>query len=249
MSEWTSILSAVAIVPIVRAWAANRRTPLRSALGWGTAAWLAWTWAGTETSPWPAYLALSLTACAGVSVLGSRRPGAVAWNAVVGSLGAVLVTPFLQDFLTGTSWLESPIWLTFLGIVILVGVGNYLGTGLGLGAAALGAACVIQMVGLSKSQARLSEPATILAMASPWLAWAPSLLARPTLGIDRLWRQFRDRYGAVWGLRVREQFNAAARNSAVSIELGWTGVGPASAEQQAAGLALLESLVQRFGLP
>src|SRR5882724_2886965 len=86
--------------PLWHAWRANATTTLRPSIAWGAAAWLAWLAAFALDDPtnlWR-YLALSLTACAGVSVLGARRPGVGAWNFVVVGLLAVLLIPVARGF-------------------------------------------------------------------------------------------------------------------------------------------------------
>ena len=96
MSSWT----AAAVYPLWRAWRANRGTALAHAVGWAVAAWAAWLAAflfGGDGAL-GRYVALSLTGCAGVAVLGARRPHVGAWNFVVASLLAVLLLPVAQGF-------------------------------------------------------------------------------------------------------------------------------------------------------
>ena len=67
-------------IPLAWSWRANRHTTLVHALNWAVAAWLAW--AGLALTPeeqgagatTARYLALCLTGCAGIAVLGARRP-------------------------------------------------------------------------------------------------------------------------------------------------------------------------------
>src|SRR5262245_38974621 len=86
--------------PLWRAWLANRRTTLRQAVLWAAAAWAAWglVFLGPALMADfdPAlgrHAALALTGCAGVAVLGARRPGVTAWNFVVCGLLVVLMLP------------------------------------------------------------------------------------------------------------------------------------------------------------
>src|SRR5262249_2270130 len=55
--------------PLYRAWAAARGSTIRHALAWAFAAWAAWCLAAWPGGAWLHWLALSLTACAGVCVL------------------------------------------------------------------------------------------------------------------------------------------------------------------------------------
>src|SRR5882724_5107505 len=91
-----SILSAAALYPLWRAWRANRGTALGHAVGWAAAAWAAFLFGGNGALG--RYVALSLTGCAGVAVLGARRPHVGAWDFVVGSLLAVLLLPVAQGW-------------------------------------------------------------------------------------------------------------------------------------------------------
>src|SRR6266446_829902 len=93
--------------PVWLAWQANRRTSLAHARYWMVAAWVAWGGflfyhAGADTAPGlvlPRYLALCLTGCAGVAVLGARRPGVAAWDLVVVGLLIVLFLPMIERLL------------------------------------------------------------------------------------------------------------------------------------------------------
>jgi hypothetical protein len=75
----------------------------------------------------------------------------------------------------------------------------------------------------------------------------------PSAEFDRLWLDFRDAYGLVWGQRVREQFNAAATNTGWPVVLRWGGIRlkpgaslPDSAVQEEI-VATLQALLKRFG--
>jgi hypothetical protein len=98
------------------------------------------------------------------------------------------------------------------------------------------------------------EAAFVLVGLSPWLAWAGLAVRRqPATDEDRLWWSFRDHFGAIWGLRLREQFNRSAANAGWPSELGWSGmrqVGSisATAQQREAAHAALAALMKRFGL-
>src|SRR5689334_9462732 len=132
--------------PLVRAWYANRYTTLRPTLGWATAAWAAWltvvwgVWGKFEPTL-GRYLALSLTGCAGVAVLGARRPGVGAWNFVVVGLLAVLLRPLWEGL--GELHLGEA-HLAFLAATVVLPLVNYLPTRPGPAAAALAAGAVTE---------------------------------------------------------------------------------------------------------
>jgi hypothetical protein len=72
--------------------------------------------------------------------------------------------------------------------------------------------------------------------------------------LDRLWIDFRNQYGVVWGLRVAERVNASAKMNGWDVSLGWHGFatnGGNSVEviptEVRAGIeAALRTLLRRF---
>src|SRR5262249_14364415 len=122
--------------PLARALAANRSTTLRPTLAWAAATQAALAAAALDpASRTLSYLALCLGGCAGVAVLGARRPGVGAWNFVLGGLLAVLLLPVATGL--GTPRLE-PAHLIFLGATLTVGLLNYLPTRIGVAAVLAG---------------------------------------------------------------------------------------------------------------
>jgi hypothetical protein len=251
---WAAILTAFAGVPVLRAWWANRRTVLAHSLVWGIAAWLTWVAAAAADSTFALYLALCLTACAGVAVLGARQPGAAAWHAVVAVLLAVLLVPIAEGLGAGAPLPVETLRLCFLGAALVVGLVNYIPTRLGLGALALLAACALELRWLDAEMPPPERAAAIvLAALAPWLGWLGRWAARRAEWEgDRKWRDFRDRHGMVWALRLREQFNRAAAHGELALELRWRGIqridgNPLNETERSAVLDLLTALMQRFG--
>ena len=224
--------------PLLVAWRSSAGSTIRHALGWAVAAWAAWC-VGVSAE-WR-YVALCLTACAGVAVLGARRPGAGAWHFVVAGLLVTLMLPLL----TGLGELRlqrEQVW--FLGAVLLVGVANYLPTRLFVPAALLLACCALDLAAVAGWR-HPSPFDTLLLLAVPWGAW----LVRPSARLshaDRAWWLFRHRFGFLWAERMRDQYNRAAENANLGATLGRGGfVGPLTEEARAA--ALLAALLGRFG--
>src|SRR5262249_9986665 len=136
-----------------------------------------------------------------------------------------------------------------------VGLLNYLPTRLGPAAALLGAACLVEVVRLMRGEE--TEPLAAVGLwllgAAPWAAllscwWA----APPPSPVDRTWRAFRARFGLVWGLRQREQFNRAAVHAGWPLTLSWTGLrhaGEGTPPAQDQALATLRAVLRRFGPP
>src|SRR5438874_8554285 len=147
-----SLFFATGAYPLWVARRANRRTTLGPALGWAALAWAVWGWSLYADAAWPEasaekvrYLALSLTGCAGVAVLGARRPGVGAWNFVLLGLLAVMLLPVAESVLAGGDLhLVGPRTL-FLVATLAVVFLNYLPTRLGLAAALLAAGCALAL--------------------------------------------------------------------------------------------------------
>jgi hypothetical protein len=247
------------------AWQANRRTSLSHAVCWLAAAWVAWGALLVSRSPGdmapgfdlPRYLALCLTGCAGVAVLGARRPGVAAWDFVVLALLGVMLLPIAESLLaTG-----EPLGLfrsLFLGATLAVGIVNYLPTALAPPALALAIGCASELAFLVGPEA-WPTPTWIPVLGWAALALTPwlGLLAwrcrpRPRSQFDRQWLDFRDRFGLVWGQRLREQFNRSAANAGWPLHLYWQGLhlsagaGLPGDGAQMAVVATLRALLKRY---
>jgi hypothetical protein len=256
MHVLAAILLMSATFPLGLAWLKNRRRTLRHPLLWVWLAWLVWlvvvgggVFQPALDAPLGRYLALCLTGCAGVAVLGARNPVAAAWHFVVVGLLAVLLLPVAEGF--GAPRLNA-IYLSFLSAILAVGLLNYLPTTFAPAVLALAMACGIEIAGLVNTTLPewLTPLGRCLLALTPWLALASqSLRGHAETEFDRTWRSFRDRYGVVWGLRTREQFNRAAANAGWPLILTWGGVkasGEGSAPDPAAVLETLRALLKRF---
>lgn len=255
--------------PLLRAWQQVRTTSLAHALVWATGTWGMWvvlsglTMTGaTGVLPAGRYVGLCLVACAGVAVLGARRPGVAAWNFVVLGLLAVLLLSWLEGFVTGAAVEWGGVRAVFLaGTLGLVAL-NYLPTRLGVAAVCLAAGCALELVGLGAA-GRVSDlgcardwpVAEFFLALVPWAAWAGlHWHSRPPLAVDDVWLAFRDAYGLVWAQRVREQFNRAVAHDGLPVVLGWQGLrstddgATPDAAAQSASDAILQALFKRFGL-
>jgi hypothetical protein len=180
-----------------------------------------------------------------VAVLGARRPGVGAWNFVVAGLLVVLLRPLwegLGDFrLRGAHVL-------FLAVTLAVPLLNYLPTRLALAAVVLACGCAATLWDLSAAGTLgwLGEGGMGLAAVAPWLAW---LCARRPAGLgefDALWLAYRDRFGLVWGQRMREQFNHAARHAGLPVVLHWGGLRATNGGPPEA-IDTLRAVLKRFG--
>jgi hypothetical protein len=266
MHAFSLLVYLSGVYPLVRAGWTVRQTSLAHAWTWAALAWLAWglvlalaPMVDAATLHAGRYLGLCLIGCAGVAVLGARRPGVAAWNFVVLGLLAVLLLAWAEEFLIGADVPIGGIRAVFLAGTLAVAILNYLPTRLGLAALLLAAGCALEMWTLldlatvAASADRLPWTGACFGLASwaGWAAWRGQ--GRPTAEIDRLWQEFRDSYGLVWGQRLREQFNRAAANAGWPVELSWHGLqatpraGSITPELQSAALETLRALLKRFG--
>ncbi len=250
-----SLALTMAAYPLFRAWRANRQTPLLQSVLWAAGAWVCWllVFAGAalgheDEIAFGRYLALSLTGCAAVAVLGARRPGVRAWNFVVCGLLAVLLLPVAEGL--GRPRLDAPHFV-FLGGTLAVGLVNYLPTRLGLAAVFVAAGCALQLAVLVSPEgaAWRKVAAALCVAAAPWAGLLAVRRPPSANEVDVLWWDFRDRFGVAWGQRTREQFNRAAANAGWPVTLTWYGLEVEGEESPEAGVMAetLRALLRRFG--
>lgn len=228
--------------PLIVGWRASRGSTIRHPLIWAIVAWAGWGlawWDGGLRTHW---LALSLTACAGVCVLNARRPHAWAWHFVVAGLLVLLCRPLWE----GVGELRfTGLYVTALAIALAVGIGNYLPTRLGLAALLLGVWCAVDLAVLTGTvQAERMKIWGVLGVL-PWLAWG-CVWKRPRTTFDDIWQTFRDRFGFMWAALTREMLNNAARHGKWPVTLGWSGLRVEGEADESQALATLQALIQRF---
>jgi hypothetical protein len=246
-----AVLMLTSALPLAWAWRASHRTTLAHALAWATLAWLAWFGlalalaGGVNVSVAARYGAICLTGCAGIAVLGARRPGVVAWHFVVFGLLTILMLPLAEGF--GELDLRGP-RIVFLAVVLAVGFLNYLPTRLLPMAALLVGICGAEVWSMAQAPGKPLRAWEIMAVgAAPWAALVSLRWRRPASEFDRTWQGLRDGFGALWAERTRQQFNRAAANAGLSGRLGWGGLRAALAAEREPLLELLHALFKRFG--
>lgn len=253
MDVLTALLLATDVYPLALALWANRRTTLRQPVLWAMLAWAAWLGVACcrvlsleMDERGLVYAALCLTGCAGVAVLGARRPTVSAWNFVVIGLLAVLLLPLLNGL--GELRLEAAQEL-FLLATLTVPLLNYLPTRLGPGVVVMAAGCGSELLRLRGWSS--PAPGLLLLACGPWAAWLGVRIGSAgATEFDRLWLAYRDRFGVVWGQRMREQFNRAAHNAGWPVVLRWRGLRMTTTQpppDPAALLNTLRSILKRFG--
>ncbi len=249
-------LIVAGLLPLILAWRSHRATSLEHAVVWAIVAWLCWGLAfvvgdadHASIDPWR-YCALCLTGCAGVAVLGARRPHVFAWNFVVLGLFAVMALPLVETRFIGTHPAD-PLRIFFMAATIAVGMLNYLPTRLAPASLLVAIACAGEIVLLFAPDWLPAEAAGMtvasLLAAAPWVAWSCLRKCSADLGAaDRLWLDFRDAWGLLWSQRVREQFNRAAANADWPVRLTWSGLRGQGSVDEAKLLDTLRAILQRF---
>ncbi len=247
-NAWLIFLSSS--YPLVCAWRANRQTSLTHALAWTSAAWLCWGLVLASNDNAMRYLALCLTGCAEVAVLGARRPGVAAWNFVVAGLLLVLLGPLAEEALIGTPLQLGGVRTLFLAGTLAVGTLNYLPTRLAPAALLLGTACVLEVYSLLTGDASARPCVDLTVVLVPWAAWLVTRSHPQQSAFDRLWLEYRDRFGFVWGQRLRDQFNRSAHHAGWPVDLTWFGLRsslPLDDATMTACRTTLLALMKRFG--
>jgi len=262
------------------AWNSARGTALRPALIWvGLAIGLSVIAqlaslreplaAGRPAAARLTYVAVLALLAALVSVLNARNPGGRVWAGLMVVLVVVFLIPWLEEPTrlrraqgVAQLHLDAP-WTIFYGLLVVVGLTNYLPTRFGSAAACLGLVFFLEYLGLT----RVEWPAERRATVWSWVAWSFALsmwVARWSAGrvpearqtCERLWFWFRDHWGVVWALRVQERFNRSAGLGQWPVRLSWFGLDavdplrtdappPCPAEAEAA----LRGLIRRFAQP
>lgn len=237
--------SLLSITPQMRALHVyTQATTMTSAAHWARVAFAGWVLA--LTSDWlspPAesrwsdqmwYLACVLSLTPFAAALGAKRPGTRIWSVfVILPLILVLEWPALSRW-NGLRppeqlELEAPA-LAALGLVLVMGTGNYLGTRYGWPVLGIVCGIVLQLTPLTEHTSPNTVPDLF------WRAAACSCLAvslwglgRKTRqvpqhrGLEQLWSDFRDLFGIAWARRVQEQINAIARQEQWGIQLDFQG--------------------------
>jgi hypothetical protein len=257
-----SFLILAGFYPLLRAWRANQRSSLCHAVFWVAAAWTAWGVSlvfgaphHSGLSPWR-HLALALTGAAAVAVLGARRPHVQAWDAVVLGLLAVMSLPLVENLFLGMPPVDG-VRAVFLATTLAVGTLNYVPTAAAPAALLLGVVLAGECWPILITDSEINPFAQgILDVGLLLVPWLGLKLWRRGPGdilvVDRLWRDFRDRYGWFWGQRVRDQYNRGAAHAGLPGHLSWHGLElaekeqPPTPEQAQEMQAILQSLLKRF---
>ncbi|MCA9224777.1 MAG: hypothetical protein KDA47_04165 [Planctomycetales bacterium] len=167
--------------------------------------------------------------CPLMSLLGAKRPQDRAWNFIVLSLWIVLAMPAAEAaFLQRGQPLEirgARAW--FLWALIGLGLVNLLPTRFWLSSLLLAFGHILLLARylplIERPWFMAADVAGFAAVIAA-LGWAAfNRRRRPECGLDRVWLDFRDSFGTLWGLRVVQRVNAVAQASEWPVLLHWFG--------------------------
>ncbi|MBW3535576.1 MAG: hypothetical protein KY453_10240, partial [Gemmatimonadetes bacterium] len=145
------------------------------------------------------WAAIGLPVAVALAVLDYRRWRSVTVVALAGSLAALVLVETVN-------MLPTRFWCAIL--LLAAGQITLLVASTTAGFEALGG--VGPLLGLALC---------ITSLAAAWLAPSPQAQAP----LNRLWLDFRDLFGVLWGLRVAERFNAASSQYGWPVVLTWRG--------------------------
>ncbi|MEZ6057444.1 MAG: hypothetical protein R3C01_12150 [Planctomycetaceae bacterium] len=173
-----------------------------------------------------------------VAVLGARRPGVGAWNwfvvvPLLAVFGLFAVTNWRLEGMSAPIKVPAPL-LAGLGVVMAMGLGNYLPTRYFVTVCLMGLAMLLVLlpvstfVELSHSQSRLIRLAATSLLCGSVLfgAWASRMVRTIECPISRLWNDYWDSFGLIWAIRLSERFNAKANEEQWPWRLGALGLEP-----------------------
>ncbi|MBS0202329.1 MAG: hypothetical protein JSS49_05460 [Planctomycetes bacterium] len=206
------------------------------------------------------YAAAVVSLCPAIAVLGSRRPGARVWTwfilvPMLFVLGWPAITLWLQGSDVRGLELELPQLIGFL-LVLIMGAGNYFGTRYTVPGLLFVAGNFL--IGLSSSTITpvwLSDRWWARLWATGCMALAVWMAGRGTSNrsdldrFDRLWLDFFDQFGIVWGRRIQDRVNfmAAREVWATRLELhGFDWMSPRDSTTEARMEHTFRWLLRRF---
>jgi uncharacterized membrane protein YhaH (DUF805 family) len=263
--------------PLLLAWKSTRGTTLRAS----------WWWAIVSFASLTAINLLSLqrldgsalasvrfvgvvsTFCPALALFGAKRPQDRGWQFIVFSLLLILCWPALNWLLRpGAPAVMHAVPASFLLILVLMELVNYVGTRFFASALTFGLAQVVllfpylpwQLGDLDRGMLFVGGCGLLgFALASTLFSFrakkATAVLATSPVG--HLWTSFRDAYGVVWAMRVMERMNALAKQQHWGVQLTWDGFADVDGQpliqiepqMEAALLDAFRNLLRRFVSP
>ena len=182
------------------------------------------------------YAAAVIALCPAIAVLGSRRPGTRVWTwfiliPMLFALGWPVITLWIQGSDVRGLQLESPQLAGYL-LVLVMGAGNYFGTRHTLSGLLYVAANTLLVLSSSAAcPGWLSDrwwsrllATGCMALAVLIAGWSTSRAATGLNRFDRLWLDFFNLFGVVWGRRIQDRVNFVAHKEGWPARLELHGV-------------------------
>ncbi len=194
----------------------------------GTELWLALSHPSAPIADAWRFVAATSIFCPLMSLLGAKRPQDQAWHFIVLTLWGMLALPAAEALLLRPGQplaiIDFRAWfllaLIGLGLLVMLPTRRWWATLLMAGGEAVFFWAYLPGVHSESSPWHVVGGLLLFALA---LLVTLRQLPRQTRGFDRLWLDFRDAFGSLWGARVLERVNATAVMYDWSIRLGWNG--------------------------
>ncbi|MDA1054243.1 MAG: hypothetical protein O3C40_27670 [Planctomycetota bacterium] len=187
-----------------------------------------------ESTHWETALILAAASssfCPLMSLLGAKRPQDRGWHFVVLALWAILVLPVAESLVLRHGQMPDVQGARSWFMLILIGLGviNSLPTRYWFPAILFGGGQLLMLANsLPIVREFVDTSPTITGfscctMASIVATQLACHKSQANGSLDAVWCDFRDAFGLLWGLRVAEQINIAARSSSWPLALRWRG--------------------------
>lgn len=199
---------------------------------------------GEKAESWR-YLAAVGTFCPVMALLGAKRPQHTAWQWIVGSLWGLLALPALESLVLrpGDALYIAPAWRWLVAILWAIEAMNHVPTRywpsaclalLGQGVLLRGCwpveASWLASFGLNTAGLNCTGLALLVASLALVVLGLPRLPAGIT-GLDRVWIDFRNSFGAAWGLRIIQRLQETSRLRGWGVNATWQGFATNTGEQ------------------
>ena len=176
------------------------------------------------------YAARMTLFCPLMALLGAKRPQHRVWQFVVLSLWMILALPAAEPLLVGREmgFDVHPARQWLFVVLIIMGVINALPTRFCPSALFFASAQLLLLgeylpgIGWQPGPGAGLVGIALFVMAIA-LATVMTPVRRAARPLDRIWLEFRDRFGVLWSLRVAERINAAAARYEWPVALTWRG--------------------------
>jgi hypothetical protein len=198
----------------------------------------------------------SLALCPAISLVGAKRPQDKPWHFIVASLWMVIALPGLQAMvLVHRETPEThPARAWFLCGLIAFSAVNSIGSRFWFCVLLAALGVVLVLAPFLPFPIPLSPdycvPCGVLTYSSAVIAavvvsYRSRRISSP---LDQLWKDFRDRFGLLWTLRIAERINATAQSNGWNVTASLRGIvcGEMTDEQRRSFRQNLSNLLRRF---